>query len=611
MDESVVDNGRTIGSVKAAINKYGGGKINQVTYTTTNKSLNDASNFEKRTSKAKELHVAKNRINQINENRIVAESEIYQAEFELLKAKKLARELALQIDTSKARAKEFQKGEGVEEQPAQQETDHYEDVAREVEVVKRELSKIKLEIERAVEEKFRAEKEADTADARLKSYTRTAEKLRREIEEANEEEVLVELAQIQARKENAEIEAQKKQEEERYSLLIEETRKKISVLKDEIGKMKYLENILQLTNSEVDVLQNELNMIKEMDSNFHRSESLKNSALQSVMEDVEAARKELEVIQAEGFQVMGSMDIIRIELINMSRERSKIEKMEAETENFVKKLNSKLLRAKDKLEVARASEEKAKSIIPSLSLALENLKREKEAAKKEEEQLKRETDNFKAETQKIESENNTNEERLESVIEQLEEVKTSEANAFEKLQTLVESTVTSRASKTKSTITISKFEYEYLTGSAARAREIADKKVSAAHAWVEALKASEREIKIKTGLAEREIGELKLEEVKRIKESTNMAEELQQERQLKNKSFQEKRSTREHEYTSTPVRQAKFRRSFNSPATRRMSTSTSLSVKRRKNAMLKVAKYFANEHTQNQNSVPLKEDSDN
>lgn len=46
MDESVVDNGRTIGSVKAAINKYGGGKINQVTYTTTNKSLNDASNFE-------------------------------------------------------------------------------------------------------------------------------------------------------------------------------------------------------------------------------------------------------------------------------------------------------------------------------------------------------------------------------------------------------------------------------------------------------------------------------------------------------------------------------------------------------------------------------------
>ncbi|XP_056688401.1 protein PLASTID MOVEMENT IMPAIRED 2-like [Spinacia oleracea] len=224
------------------------------------------------------------------------------------------------------------------------------------------------------------------------------------------------------------------------------------------------ENILQLTNSEVDVLQNELNLIKEMDSNFHRSESLKNSASQSVTEDLEAARKELEAIKAEG--------------------------------------------AKDKLEVARASEEKAKS----------------------------------------------------------------------------------------------KLEYDYLTGCAAGAREIADKKVSAAHAWVEALKASERETNIKTELVEREIGELKLKEVKRIEESKNMAEstteELQQERHQKNKSFQEKR-TRDHEYTSTPVSQPKFRRSLNSPATRRMSTSNSLSVKRRRNAMLKVAKYFANEHTEN------------
>lgn len=87
-------------------------------------------------------------------------------------------------------------------------------------------------------------------------------------------------------------------------------------------------------------------------------------------------------------------------------------------------------------------------------------------------------------------------------------------------------------------------EYDYLTGCAAGAREIADKKVSAAHAWVEALKASEREINIKTALVERKIGELKLEEVKRIEESKNMAEstteELQQERHQKNKSFQEK-----------------------------------------------------------------------
>lgn len=589
MDETEYGNGRNIGSVKAAINMYGGGKINQVT-NTIKKPQNDASNSERGTSKAQELHVAKNRISQINQNRIITESEINQAEFDLLKAKKLVRELTSQIDASKSRAKKFQSGERAVEQPAQEENDQYEEVAREVEVVKWELSKVKLEIERAVEEKFRAEKEADAAGSRLKYYTHSAEKLKREIEEANEEEVLVELAQMQARKELAEIEAQRKEEGERYSFLIEETRMKISILRDEIEKIKDLEDRLELTNSDIDVLQNELNLIKEMDNRIQRSERLKNLALQTVTNDLKVARKELEAIQTEGFQLMGSMDIIRIELINMSKEKVNIEKMEAKTENFMKKLNSKLFRAKDKLEDARISEEKAKSMLPSLSLALKNLKREKEVAKKEEEQLKEETDSIRAEIQNLESEYDTKEERLQAVIEELEEVKTSEANAQEKLQALVENAARERASRTKSTITISKFEHEYLTGCAAKAREIADKKVAAANAWAEAIMVSEREMKIKTALAESKIRELKLkeEQVKRMEESENEAN-----------------------YSSTPVRQAKFRRSVGSPAARRMSSSTSLSVKRRRQAMLKIAKYFANKQTEDEKSVPLKEDSDN
>ncbi|XP_021755069.1 protein PLASTID MOVEMENT IMPAIRED 2-like [Chenopodium quinoa] len=616
MDGSKLGNGRTIGSVKAAINKYGGGKINQVT-NTYKKSLNNASNSEISSSKAQELHVAKNRINQINENRIIAESEINQAEFEILKAKKLVRELTSQIQESELRAKEFQKGKRVEELPGQEENDQYEEVVREVEAVKREISKIKLEIERAVEEKFRAEKEADAAGLRLEFYTSAADKLRKEIEEAKEEEVLVELAQIQAQKELAEIEAQKKKEEERYSNLMAETRKKIGALRDEIETMKYLEDILELTNSEVDVLQNELNLIKEMDSKYQRRVSLNDFALKTVTEDLQAARKELETIQAEGFQLMGSMDIIRIELINMTKEKGELEKKEAETEKLIKKMNSKLLRAKDTLEVARASEEKAKSMLPSLSLALENLKRDKEAVKKEEEKLKEETGCIRAEIQKIESENDLKEEKLQTVVKELEEVKISEANALEKLQTLVENTVKARASQTNSTITISKFEYEYLTGCAAGARETADKKVAAALAWAEALKASEREIKIETALVEREIEELKLEEEQEVKrmeelESTEDSETEQQQREINHssKSLQGRRSIKDHDYSSTPVRQAKLRRS-GSPATRRISTSTSLSMKRRRKVMLKIAKYFANEQIEDENSAPLKADTDN
>ena len=57
------------------------------------------------------------------------------------------------------------------------------------------------------------------------------------------------------------------------------------------------------------------------------------------------------------------------------------------------------------------------------------------------------------------------------------------------------------ASQQNSSIYISKFEYEYLTGHTARAEEVADKMVVAAQAWIEALKASEKEIPMQTEVA--------------------------------------------------------------------------------------------------------------
>ncbi|KAG5082371.1 hypothetical protein JHK82_052523 [Glycine max] len=61
-------------------------------------------------------------------------------------------------------------------------------------------------------------------------------------------------------------------------------------------------------------------------------------------------------------------------------------------------------------------------------------------------------------------------------------------------------------------ITISKFEYEYLTNHAASVEEIADKKVAAVEAWIEALKASEKEILMETKIAQRQLKESKLEQ---------------------------------------------------------------------------------------------------
>ena len=53
-------------------------------------------------------------------------------------------------------------------------------------------------------------------------------------------------------------------------------------------------------------------------------------------------------------------------------------------------------------------------------------------------------------------------------------------------------------------ITISNFEYEYLTNHAALAEKIVDKKVATVEAWIEALKANKKEILMETKEYEKE-----------------------------------------------------------------------------------------------------------
>ena len=89
-------------------------------------------------------------------------------------------------------------------------------------------------------------------------------------------------------------------------------------------------------------------------------------------------------------------------------------------------------------------------------------------------------------------------------------MKSSEALALEKLKILTENAMKERISnltKPSSLIIISKFEYEYLRNHAGKANEIAEKKVEAAKAWVEAVRASEKEIMMKTKIAAAEARE--------------------------------------------------------------------------------------------------------
>ncbi|KAJ6960964.1 hypothetical protein NC653_038846 [Populus alba x Populus x berolinensis] len=312
---------------------------------------------------------------------------------------------------------------------------------------------------------------------------------------------------------------------------MQETKNKKKNVKEEINSSTDLESKLAVTLNDVNLIQNELKLAKDKDAKVQRNDSMKHlggsfregkrledsSLLKSINEELEAAKKELALTREEGFQFMTSMDIVRNELKHVTEETVQLKKAKEKADITAQNLNSKLLRAKSKLETATAVEEKARSTLSSLSVTLEQLKIEAEVTRKEKKLICEETAKIKAEIGNTDSQIDLTEEKLQYAIQELDAVKKSESSALQNLKNVIENTMRSRASTShhSSSITISKFEYEYLTGHAAMAEEIADKKVAAAQAWIEALKASEKEILMKIELAHGDIRETRVEEEKR------------------------------------------------------------------------------------------------
>ncbi|CAJ1843218.1 unnamed protein product [Sphenostylis stenocarpa] len=593
---------RRVGSVEAAVNFY---------------------DDKKPSSRTRELHRARRDIGRYKESKWTAESAKAQAESDLSNANKTVKHLSSMIEESSFNAKtQMRDVERLEKRGKGQhgamavtksnESYEYAQVMRELEYLKKELFKLKLDVSSVLEEKSRAEKEMEASNSKMLSCLTTAEELRREIEEANEEQVLAELARIEALKELADIEARREQEVNVYSFKLESARKKLKDVIEEIDESKELEMKLAVTISDVDLLQNELKAAKEMEKRVQgdgstkhleesfskRDESVDFLLLRTITEELEAARKELALVKEEGFQFMASMDVIRNELRHVTAETDRLRKNEGKVDSTVQHLNSKILRAKSKLEAVSAAEEKARSIVTSLSHTLEKLKTETEEAKKENEHISQEVTATKEEIQKVEFQIDMTEERLEAVMQELEVAKASEALALEKLKTLTETTMRERAltAQHSSSITISRFEYEYLKNHAASAEEIADKKVAAAEAWIEALKASEKEILIETKIAQRELKETKLEVYTKEKLLSRRvsSEEFdnwpRKREKSSSKNFPRAMSRKSIKLNGsiTPARGAKFQKNA-SPAVRLISPFT---IKKRKKVIPNLAKLF-------------------
>lgn len=497
---------------------------------------------ENLSSEMKQL--AKSGMDKLKERKASVDKERAGAESELSRARAMAKELERQIDQTKSRAtsqkSELQGVRATRTGKKDAEESLSPDaqlvaVTQELDRAKRELRKLKLELKSAAEAKAKAESDVVSTVCKIQSSLQAADEMRRQVDEANEEHVLVELARIEAERERRELAAQRDAEAARFAREIEATRAKVESARDGLSRARALEAKLEATNADVEVLQGEMELVRAMEKNpvspKNNDETAEERALLQASEaELSAAKKELDNIRAGGFQFMTSMDRTRTEIARVVEEANRLKAQEKDADAQVQQLNAKLLKARAQMESVTAASERSKAIMSNLTAAMQQLHAETEAANKEEELTLLEKRCVVAETESAAAEIAAAEERIRQSVKALEAAKASEAAAMKKLKAAAESTMQARAvlarrKNHRGTITVSRFEYEYLSGRAALVRVVTDKKVAAAQAWVQALKAGEKEAAMRAEAAEREMREMGPREAQAALEAAKTARE--------------------------------------------------------------------------------------
>ncbi|WZY88720.1 hypothetical protein YC2023_045455 [Brassica napus] len=441
----------------------------------------------KSSSLVEDLHKSRRILDGYIESKRDSESARERAEAEHSNALELVKELTLLIERSN-RCKEFHKKEtgALKIDIKVEENDDYSEVMKDLEAAKEEVSRLKLDVDSVLGEKVALEKEVVKIGFNMEEKLRLLESLKKEIEVANEEHFLVELGKIDASIERKEIERLREGEGE-----------------------EVLDFLTQL------------NIFKKMERRDNRSFERGKctlTVLKEVTEETEAKKEALASLNAELFKLMMVMDELRKQINQAKEETGQLNKILRKNDVKIQKLNAKMIMSKSKLEIALSAKERVTSLVDSLAGSLEKLKKNKEAAKQEECLLIAQKTVTEMETQKTKLEIDEKERELNSNLDELEKAKQAEALVLEKLESLIEDKMERRETESKnySTITISRFEYDYLSRHASLAEETAEKKVAAAEAWVEALRASTKAVLMKTGTLMRESGMMRVEEEREV-----------------------------------------------------------------------------------------------
>nr|GMC72376.1 WEB family protein At5g55860 [Ipomoea batatas] len=381
--------------------------------------------------------------------------------------------------------------------------EQYKAAIAQLDAAKEEVRNMRRDCVASAEEKAEAHRQENEAKIATKANMERAGKVSREIETLQESIQKLKLARLHVKEDEGKVYAEKDVQRQSYKTRLGELSKELTSLRKEINPalIKDLETQLAQTTSTIEALR------KEMDS--ARSSDL--ASVKDAITELNDAKESLHnACEGEG-SLRSYLADLKLELENAKKEHSELMGKETETESLAGNLHAKLQRAKSELERALAEECKARHPSEEMIATIEQVRLECENAKSETNEMKKQAEELKKETDSARITSEEAEEKLKVALEAAEEAKAAENRALDQIKLLSERASATHASTPEpgAQITISRDEFDYLSQKVGESERLAELKVAAAMAQVEAVRASENGALVRLEAAQKEINNMR------------------------------------------------------------------------------------------------------
>ncbi|CAA7407793.1 unnamed protein product [Spirodela intermedia] len=541
--QNVVDSSKTMGevdsrvpfkSVKAAVSLFGGPSVSPDKFTVVKHNdppPNAVHQEQRELVKEAQFHLAQNELNKFKEKLKNAEATRIQALAELEQAKRTAKELSYKLKAVSEsnelalKASEIAKMQAKRYEEVNSSAFPKNDVTRESDLVGRQHVAAVDEVDAIKQVVSSFKKDIQPAeDAKLSALLRQAES--RKFSDANMERAAQLVKGIAGWPGSL-------SDIKRASLRAHQDKSVVHSEKD-VKRVPHGDGSEQTINK-LSTVKKELDPVSvgNLGTNLTKTaeefrdskkENINPPALDSVTtvaSGLDGVKDVLQKIAEEETSLKTMMESLCLELDNIKKESLKLKLEEAETDVAVSDLNIKLQNSKAELEAITSGEPKAQATCNSLISTFQQLTLESENARKKSETMKNTADELMREAETVQISLNEAQQKLQVALKDSEDAKAAEADALNQMKVLSKKAQTARVSTSESgtTIAIPMEEYECLCRKPQEFRTLAEMKVEAALAEAEAIRSGEIEGIARLERIKREVEEMKLvteEALKRV-----------------------------------------------------------------------------------------------